>query len=200
MSNPMSGLLTGFGPVLPNTHPVDLARTGLGTLLALLELAGLAQVMVPGAGLRLIAPFGASCLPCRTARWRSHGRCLWGTRFRQWLPWQCCGRCHKGYGSCPWRSPLHHGNDVDPCAASSGGALAMLAALAPDATLAQGWAFVLLTVAVGSAVGVALIWHSISGRAYPQRQVEAMIDAPRILGIVTRSDLVSALAREVARR
>ena len=76
----------------------------------------------------------------------------------------------------------------------------MLAALAPDATLAQGWAFVLLTVAVGSAVGVALIWHSISGRAYPQRQVEAMIDAPRILGIVTRSDLVSALAGEVARR
>ncbi len=62
MSNPMSRLLTGFGPVLPNTHPVDLARTGLGTLLALLELAGLAQVMVPSAGLRLIAPFRASAV------------------------------------------------------------------------------------------------------------------------------------------
>ncbi len=76
----------------------------------------------------------------------------------------------------------------------------MLAALAPDATLAQGWAFVLLPVAVGSAVGVARIWHSISGRAYPQRQVAATTDALRILGIVTRSDLVSALARKVARR
>ncbi len=199
MSKPLSRLLTGFGPVLPNTHPVDLARTGAGALLALLVLAGLAHLLVPGAGLRLIAPFGASAVllfAVPNSPLAQPWSVLMGNTVSAVVAVAVVQLVPQGIWSVPLAVALAiMAMMLTRALHPPGGAVAMLAALSPDATLAQGWAFVLLPVAVGSAllIGVALIWHRISGRAYPQRQVAATADAPQTARIGLGPDDLAAI-------
>ena len=166
----------GFGPVLPAAHPVDLARSVGGSVLALLLVALMVRFAFPGSGLALIAPFGATTVllfAIPNSPLAQPWSALAGNTVSAIAALAVLWLVPPGI----WIVPLAVGlailaMTIVRALHPPGGAVAMLAALSPPATLAQGWLYPLIPVAAGTAglIILALLWHWVTGRAYPQRQ------------------------------
>ncbi|WP_347310979.1 HPP family protein [Defluviimonas sp. SAOS-178_SWC] len=174
--------ISAFGPAIGRGALLDLARGPLG--------AGLAFVIVGSAlllpslhhwdGLFLIAPFGASAVLLFAVP---------NSPLAQ--PWSAI----VGNGISAFMAVLVLSFVREPVSAAAlslslaicamllsrslhppGGAVALVAALDPHLVDRLGYGFVLAPVLAGTAVlvGLAIIWHRLTGRVYPFRQPDAL--------------------------
>ena len=174
-------VLRALGPVLPPGSPMEALRAGLGACLAL---ALLALILPPGAadlrfGLYLIAPFGASAVLVFAVP---------SSPLAQ--PWSVVmGNGVSALVAVVLSQILPPGAMLVALALGAavaamilsralhppGGAVALTAALSPEAMQHLGLWFVLVPVLLGSAllVALAVLWARATGRHYPFRQFAA---------------------------
>ena len=174
-------ILRALGPVLPPGSPMEALRAGLGACLAL---ALLALILPPGAadlrfGLYLIAPFGASAVLVFAVP---------SSPLAQ--PWSVVmGNGVSALVAVVLSHLLPPGAMLVALALGAavaamilsralhppGGAVALTAALSPEAMQHLGLWFVLVPVLLGSAllVALAVLWARATGRHYPFRQFAA---------------------------
>ncbi|RJE89196.1 HPP family protein [Paracoccus onubensis] len=176
----MTHFLRSVGPAVPHASPKEAVRAGLGALLGLL-MAGL-FLLAPSVddrlGLYLIAPFGATSVLVFAAP---------NSPLAQ--PWSAImgnlASALMGIAACMLipdpvlRVAVAVGAAITAMILiralhPPGGAVAMTAALNPDATLELGWSFAFAPVACGTLalILIAVIYARITGRRYPFRQFE----------------------------
>ena len=173
--------LSAFGPAVGRATRASLARGPIGAGLALAACgAALLLPWLPGRdGLFLIAPFGASAVLLFAVP---------NSPLAQ--PWSAV----IGNGVSALMAVLVLSVVAGPVPAVSlslalaifamvltrslhppGGAVALVAALSPEMIDRLGFGFVLAPVMAGTAVlvGLAMVWHRLTGRVYPFRQPDA---------------------------
>ncbi|MGA0616138.1 HPP family protein [Paracoccus sp. KR1-242] len=180
MPTPMTHFLRAVGPAVPHASPREAVRAGFGAILGLLA-AGL-FLLAPSVdirlGLYLIAPFGATSVLVFAAP---------NSPLAQ--PWSAIMgnvvAALVGIATCMViADPVIRVSVAVGLAITAmiliralhppGGAVAMTAALSPEATLKLGWYFALAPVACGTIalVLVAVVYARLTGRRYPFRQFE----------------------------
>jgi CBS domain-containing membrane protein len=173
-------VIRSFGPAVARTSPVEALRAGIGAL-AGLSLTGL-FVLSPGVdldlGLYLVAPFGASsvllfALP--NSPLAQPWSAIVGNTVAALVAVAVCLTVEEP----ALRIPLAVGLAVTAtilCRAlhPPAGAVAMTAAMSPDAVESLGFWFALAPIAAGSAVLVllAIAYARLTGRRYPFRQFD----------------------------
>lgn len=177
---PLRRAVKALGPAVPAGPPREAMRAGLGAAigLAVAGVALLSPAVDPQLGLYLIAPFGATSVLVFAVP---------SSPLAQ--PWSAIiGNMISalvGVAACLLLSdPLLRiaaavGLSITAmilCRAlhPPGGAVAMTAAMSPDAVLELGWWFAICPVGVGTValVGVAVLYGRATGRHYPFRQFE----------------------------
>lgn len=174
-------ILRALGPVLPPGSPMEALRAGLGACLAL---ALLALILPPGAadlrfGLYLIAPFGASAVlvfAVPSSPLAQPWSVVMGNGVSALVAVLLCQILPPGW---PLVALALGGAMAAMILTRSlhppGGAVALTAALSPEAIQHLGLWFVLAPVMSGSAllVALAVLWAGATGRHYPFRQFAA---------------------------
>ncbi len=172
--------LRSFGPVIPTGPWPEALRAGLGALIGL-AVAGLFAIwpaVGPHLGLYLIAPFGASSVllfAAPSSPLAQPWSVVVGNTASALVAVLVCAMLPDPV----LRVALSVGLAITVMILlralhPPGGAVAMTAALAPDAVTQQGVFFALCPVAVGSAllVVVAMLFARATGRHYPFRQFD----------------------------
>lgn len=180
MPSDLSRILRTLGPVIASTPPIEAVRAGLGALagLAVAGLFAMSPAMDPGLGLYLIAPFGASSVLLFAVP---------NSPLAQ--PWPAVvGNTVAaliGVAAClVIADPVLRIALAVGCAITAtilcralhppAGAVAMTAAMSPDAVAELGFRFALTPVAAGTILLVLLaaVYARLTGRHYPLRQFD----------------------------
>lgn len=172
--------LRSFGPVIPNGPLPDALRAGLGALVGL-GVVGMLAILPhvgPQLGLYLIAPFGASSVllfAAPSSPLAQPWSVIVGNSASALVAVLVCAVLPDPF----WRVLVSVGVAITVMILlralhPPGGAIAMTAALAPDAVGSQGLAFAISPVAEGSLVLViiAILYARVTGRRYPFRQFD----------------------------
>ncbi|MFT4148937.1 MAG: HPP family protein [Paracoccaceae bacterium] len=196
--HPLRRILHGFGPVLPPAHPADLLRAGGGAVAALVLLGLVVWLAGDAAHLRLIAPFGASAVllfALPNSPLAQPWSALVGNTVSALVALAVMAVLPAG----PWGPGIAVGAAIAGMLLvralhPPGGAVALLVALDPAAH--ASWSLALAPVAAGTAalIGLALLWHLVTGRVYPFRQ-PAERPAPSARIGVEADDLAQILDR-----
>ncbi|MCV2866410.1 HPP family protein [Albidovulum sediminicola] len=172
--------LSGFGPAIGRGTPLDLARGPLGAGVAFV-VSG-AALLLPwlrhGDGFFLIAPFGASAVllfavpnsPLAQPWSAVVGNSISALMAVLVLSFLREPITAAALALCLAIAAMVVSRSLHP----PGGAVALVAALDPALIDRLGPAFVFAPVMAGTAVlvGLAMIWHRLTGRTYPFRQPE----------------------------
>ncbi|TRW97789.1 HPP family protein [Paracoccus sp. M683] len=177
---PAKRALRAFGPAIPPVNPAEAIRAGLGALIGL-AVAGL-TLLSPAVdlqlGLYLIAPFGATAVlvfAVPSSPLAQPWSAVVGNTVSAVVAVAICALVDEP----GLRVALAVGLAITVMILlralhPPGGAVAMTAALAPDAIERLGFWFALSPVAVGTLllVAVSVVYARLTGRRYPQRQFD----------------------------
>ncbi len=172
----MNRILHGLGPAMARGHLVDLLRGGGGALAGLLLLALALSRTDPTLALHLIAPFGATAVLIFAVP-NSPLAQPWSAVAGNTVSALVAAIVILALPPGIWLAPVATGCAIVAMMLARalhppGGAVALLAALSPDAIRAEGLWFALSPVALGTValVLLAIVWNRAVGRVYPFRQ------------------------------
>lgn len=169
--------LRHLGPAMPRARPAELAGGSLGALLGIGLAAAVALALGRGdLGLYLIAPFGASAVllfavpnsPLAQPWSAIAGNTVSAIAALAVVQVMPDGGAAAAVAVGLAILAMHLARALHP----PGGAVALVAALQPEAVRALGWHFPVAPVLAGTAflVGVAMLYAPLAGRRYPFRQ------------------------------
>lgn len=177
---PIRRALRAVGPAIPSVNPVEAARAGAGALISL-GVAGafvLSPIVDPALGLYLIAPFGATAVlvfAVPSSPLAQPWSAVVGNTVSALVAVAVCMVVPDPVLRVAFAVGLAIAVMILLRALHPpGGAVAMTAALSPEAVRELGPWFALSPVAVGTIllVAVAMIYARLTGRRYPFRQFD----------------------------